>query len=306
VKHFVSITAYCNGINIAPPKHPHFDVRSIPNTLQTIHKEMPAFRHEMYAIILKRDILGNLPPQRFNDLPEGSAIFFNLPYQILNWNKLPEWNGYYLMFSNEFLVHSTTLKNLNEDFDFLRIANAKPLILNEKEEVTLIKSFQDILNEYNGEENKKFNVIEAHLYLLLTYIKRLYDKNLKKKRSEQQEYRSKDKLIVQYQSLLQQNFHFSDRSATDQSVHNTSFYASKLNVHANHLNSVVKKTLGITALEYLHLHVIKMAKIYLKQSDLSVKEIAYSLHFTSPNSFSTFFKRQEQMSPTAYRKRTIL
>ena len=69
---------------------------------------------------------------------------------------------------------------------------------------------------------------------------------------------------------------------------------------------MVKGISGKTALQYIHHHLIHLAKSYLTQTNLSVKEIAYQLQFDAPNNFNNFFKKHTQSTPGAYRKSTRL
>jgi AraC-like DNA-binding protein len=51
---------------------------------------------------------------------------------------------------------------------------------------------------------------------------------------------------------------------------------------------------------------ITFAKSLLRQTELSVKEIAYRLHFNEPTHFNAFFKKQTGFTPQQYRENTIL
>ena len=93
MEHFSSLADYCKGINIAPPKWPDFDVRSFADNMKTVKQQMPPFKHEFYAIALKLSgegyaITGNHSTQTLN-----ATLFFNSPYQILQWDIAPNWNG---------------------------------------------------------------------------------------------------------------------------------------------------------------------------------------------------------------------
>ena len=77
-------------------------------------------------------------------------------------------------------------------------------------------------------------------------------------------------------------------------------------MHPNHLNAVVKEITGLTALTFIHNHLLQLAKSYLAQTDLSVKEVAYTLYFESPNNFSSFFKKRTGFTPLQYRQQVNL
>ena len=41
VKHFSTLTAYCNGINISAPKSEQYDIRRFEENMKTVHPSMP-------------------------------------------------------------------------------------------------------------------------------------------------------------------------------------------------------------------------------------------------------------------------
>jgi AraC-like DNA-binding protein len=78
-------------------------------------------------------------------------------------------------------------------------------------------------------------------------------------------------------------------------------FAEVLRVHVNHLNKVLKETTGKTTTEIIASRLSQEAKVLLKQTDWNVSEIAYSLGFEEVAHFSNFFKKQNRVSPAAFR-----
>ncbi len=64
-----------------------------------------------------------------------------------------------------------------------------------------------------------------------------------------------------------------------------------------------KKTTGKSIMEYFTDLKIKSAKKLLRESELSIAEIAEKLCFDTPNYFSKTFKKINGVTPTAYKKR---
>lgn len=69
-----------------------------------------------------------------------------------------------------------------------------------------------------------------------------------------------------------------------------------------HLHRVFKRVRGITPLAYLQQLRIDKAKVYLIETDFSVKEIAHLVGMTNPNRFTTLFKEKNHMTPRQFRK----
>ncbi|MET0464647.1 MAG: helix-turn-helix domain-containing protein [Chitinophagaceae bacterium] len=84
------------------------------------------------------------------------------------------------------------------------------------------------------------------------------------------------------------------------------FYACRLRVSQNYLYKIIKQVSAISPKVMVNEQIIAEAKKLLKQSCLSVSEIADSLNFPDLFVFSKFFKKQTGMSPSVYRKKSIL
>lgn len=79
-------------------------------------------------------------------------------------------------------------------------------------------------------------------------------------------------------------------------------YAEKLGVTPKHLSEKLYEESGLTALEHIHFFKVNEAKGLLKQTTLSVKEIAFQVGFENPEHFNSFFKKLTGISPGQYRK----
>ena len=260
---------------------------------------MPAFRHEFYAIAVKAEGDGSVVSGEFANFPEGSTIFFNTPFQVLSWDIVPNWKGYYLMFSQDFIAQSVVLSDLLNLFPFLKMDQAIPFTIPTSQIQRVLSIYEAIWQEYNGKSSDKFQIIEAHVFLLLSLVRRFFEQQVEKEIANKSLKAADLKLLSRYQTLIQTSFYPDNQLETFSNLHTTSYYAEKLSVHPNHLNAVIKS--GITALNHIHNHILSLAKSYLAQTEWSVKEIAYSLHFDSPNNFSAFFKRNTGKTPLSYR-----
>ena len=148
--------------------------------------------------------------------------------------------------------------------------------------------------------------LQAYVLLLLNYVKRYFHQQVSTEEADQA-IRSADlKLLSRYQKLIETHMRVDTAWDYAKNLHSPTFYADLLNVHPNHLNAVVKKMTGLTALNHIHNHLMALSKSYLAQTNWSVKEIAYTLQFDSPNNFSSFFKRSTGMTPLSYRKEVNL
>ncbi len=83
---------------------------------------------------------------------------------------------------------------------------------------------------------------------------------------------------------------------------NVEFYAERQSITTRHLSSVIKSITGRSASQIIASIVINEAKVYLNSSKMSISEISTVLGFSDQYSFSHFFKKHLQMSPSQYRQ----
>lgn len=83
----------------------------------------------------------------------------------------------------------------------------------------------------------------------------------------------------------------------------TEFYAGQLGVSAKHLSRMLKQLTGYTASEWIKNYVVLEAKVMLKSSTMSMREIADRLNFPSQSFFAKFFKNATGLTPKQYRNK---
>ena len=84
--------------------------------------------------------------------------------------------------------------------------------------------------------------------------------------------------------------------------HEVSWYARQIGVSPDTLSATLKRTRGRTAGSILTSLLVCEAKVCLRNSALSVQQVAERLGFSDQAAFGKFFKRECGVSPGAYRK----
>ncbi|WP_422106324.1 helix-turn-helix domain-containing protein [Winogradskyella sp.] len=300
MQHFKTIANYCKAINIPQPKQPYFDVRSFEENMPTVVPKMPPFKHEFYAIAMKVEGSGKAITGHHSNFPEGATVFFNTPFQIVSWDILPDWQGYYLMFSKEFVTGSKHMQQLLEEFPFLKIDQSIPFKVAPHEVSKLLSIYESIYEEQQQLKEDSLAIIEAQILVLLNFVKRYFNVQVKKEEAEIAFRKADIHLLSRFQTLIETSFY--ENILTNKKTHSPSFYAEQLAVHPNHLNATVKQITGHTAKNHIQNHILRLAKSHLLQTQMSIKEIAYNLHFDAPNNFNSFFKKLTGQTPNSFRK----
>lgn len=79
------------------------------------------------------------------------------------------------------------------------------------------------------------------------------------------------------------------------------FYAGQLGITSKYLSAVIQENTGKHASRWIDEHTINIAKKLLKETDLSVKDIAGQMSFRSPSDFCRYFKKHTDLTPNTFR-----
>ena len=104
--------------------------------------------------------------------------------------------------------------------------------------------------------------------------------------------RRTEDVFVRFYSLMRQNF-IEHR--------NLSFYAASLHITTTYLSRVVRELTGQTVIALIDRMLLNEALWFLQTTELSITEIAYRLHFSSPAAFCKFFHRMTAKTPKEFR-----
>jgi AraC-like DNA-binding protein len=69
------------------------------------------------------------------------------------------------------------------------------------------------------------------------------------------------------------------------------------------MTTLIKKTSGRSAMDWINDYVIMEAKNLLRYSEMSIQEISEYLNFSNQSFFAQYFKRVTGCSPSDYRDR---
>jgi AraC-like DNA-binding protein len=109
-----------------------------------------------------------------------------------------------------------------------------------------------------------------------------------------------ERIAALFADLLERQFPI-ELSSQVIMLHTPSAFARQLNVHVNHLNKALKEMTGRTTSQLINERIFREAGILLRSTNWTVNEIAFSLGFTEPNHFSSFFKTMAKMTPRQFR-----
>ena len=82
-------------------------------------------------------------------------------------------------------------------------------------------------------------------------------------------------------------------------------YADVLCITPNYLNRMVRAQTGHSAMDWIEISRLNLAKLLLRQNNLQIAEIAVATGIDDQSYFTRFFKKSEGCTPTQYRDRVL-
>lgn len=299
IAHLKTISDLHRFNEIAPPEHPLIsliDYRQVKHTSETNEFK---WTQAYYSISIKRNVLGKYRyGQQSYDFDEGVMTFFS-PDQLITVELLDSDahsappSGWILAIHPDFFFGTSLAENIKR-YPYFKYSVREALFLSEKEEQIILDIMQNIQGEYQANIDKfSQQIIVSQLELLLSYSERFYQRQfLTRKISNHETLEKLEAELDQY---------FSGDGALNKGLPSVHDLAETLNVTADYLSSMLKSLTGQTTQQHIHNRVVEMAKVKLSVTSLSVSEIAYSLGFEHPQSFSKFFKSKTKQTPLEFR-----
>jgi len=224
---------------------------------------------------------------------EGPSLFFSNPVSHYTFEPVSEKpEGYYCLFNNNFLGYKSNLLK-----SILTHLHENPIYLLTPQQDEFISY---IFKRMNEESNQKY----AQKYeLLRNYIEIIIHQSNKLSASYtvDQSINAPQRLCARFLEILEKQFPVT-KTNTAIKLKTPGDFAELLNVHVNHLNHTLKKTLGKCTTDCIQERILIESQKLLKSTNWSVAEIGYCLGFEYPTYFSSFFKRYTRVTPNEYRK----
>lgn len=246
-------------------------------------------RSDHYVLIfcLKGQSFKRINHHRFQVTP--FSVHIVQPGQIHSFsNTTNDYMIYVMLFNKEFLEKfSLPLPKLDE---LLTIdGDCTPKIqLDENTFKTWLFHLDQINTELIRTEKYQSEVIQSSIINLMYQIKR----NLSHQFSFSTAYSRKQEIFNEFRTLIETYF---------QTKRSVAAYADLMNITSKHLSETVKSVSNRTALQFIQERLVHESEYLLAYSNLSVKNIAYTLYFDSPSHFGRFFKKHKALTPLAFR-----
>ncbi len=219
---------------------------------------------------------------------QKNSIICSSPMQIRQWKIKAMPKGLVLIFEDEFLStffnDSDFVKRLNF---FHTIMTVPTLSLTDSENSYIENLLLNIEKEILNFNNRNKHILRALLYQALAWLDREYTQH----DNIETETDSND-IARRFKNLVSEFYN---------QEHSVNFYAEKLNISSGYLNNLIKRDIKISAKQFIQNRVILEAKRLLRNTSLSISEIAWKLNFNDDSYFIRAFKSKTGFTPKFYR-----
>lgn len=249
-------------------------------------------KHNFYHVVFFTEGAGSHAIDFTNFPVKPYQIYFMVPGQVHSWSFERHVDGYVINFSVPFFQSLLLRPDYLEDFTFFSgiaadaVIDIPPLL-----QADIVRLFEAIIHE--SETNAKLAPDMMRLMMLQIFISVA---RLNADKAPQSHSGYNHTLLKNFQKLIDKNF---------AELKLPKEYAELLYITPNHLNAICKVMLGMPAGEVIRNRIILEAKRLLINFDISVTEIAYRLGFADNSYFTKFFKKQADITPEDFRKKTL-
>ncbi|MEN0049884.1 MAG: helix-turn-helix transcriptional regulator [Bacteroidota bacterium] len=299
MKHFKTLSAYFDYIELPRPEHPMLSLLSANDGgfLPCPKESSPPITNDCYSISLKKIVKGNLNYGRTKyDFTNGVLIFI-APRQVMQWNSTAvfEQKGFSINFHEDF-IKGTELAQQIKKYGFFSYSANEALHLSPREEKQIESIVENIEIEYqNNQDEFSKEIIISQLSTLLKYANRFYERQFLNRKELSND------LLEQFNEQLDR--YFESGQLQEKGIPSIDQIAEKILVSQRYLSDTLKKETGKTSTEHLQLYLIDEAKNILLNPKKSVSEVAYELGFEYPQYFSRLFKKKEGISPSEFKEK---
>lgn len=209
--------------------------------------------------------------------------------QIQKFHRSKSAKGTLLLFTDAFLVsYLEKLEALKSLQLFNEVLGAPIIQLSKKELTAIADLIQRIQAEYfEINDTYSLGVIRSELHILITKLFRI--KSTNNPTIIQRKYLSE---FIQFQNLVETHA-FQYTKVKD--------YARLMGLSTKTLNTITQTIVHKTAKAFVDGVCITQIKRLLINTELSIKEIAYTSGFEETTNFYKYFKRQTQLTPEQFR-----
>ena len=269
-----------------------FSVQQFEHVLKGTDRAVPPNRWSYHRIGLIKKGSGEFLTGIYNFKAHANTLVV-VPARVItsskNWSD--DLETYIAVFNNDFFLKNNFPPKYAENRKILNGSFQPYVTLTDEQSEQIKDLFEAMLKDKSTDDPVKKELVALKLVELVLLSEQFFSERLPAGNGQ----RPLD-IFKRFSDLVEQYF---------KEERTVKFYAEKLHMHPNYLNTLIKKQTGITAKASIQNRLLLETKYLLHSTNLSIKEVATSMGFEDPNYFVSFFTQLESISPGSYRSQFV-
>lgn len=221
----------------------------------------------------------------------GDLMFVSERHVIDNYEASPDFECLCIMLTTEY--YHGFVQDVKNVSSLLLFSMNNPVVPLTNKEIQVFTNYFETIREKMADTNHHYRspLIKA---LLLAMFYDMSNVIYRVERQGNRKHTRAEAIFAHFIRLLEDNF---------RTQHRVSWYAEQLCITPKYLSEIVKKISLRTPNEWIDSYVILEARVLLKNTTKSIKEITDELNFPNQSFLGKYFKEHVGVSPSEYRKR---
>ena len=221
----------------------------------------------------------------------GDLLFVSERHVVDNYVASPDFECLCIMLTTEY--YHGFVQDVKNVSSLLLFSMNNPVVPLTNKEIQVFTNYFETIREKMADTSHHYRspLIKA---LLLAMFYDMSNVIYRVERQGNRKHTRAEAIFANFIRLLEENF---------RTQHRVSWYAEQLCITPKYLSEIVKKISLRTPNEWIDNYVILEARVLLKNTTKSIKEITDELNFPNQSFLGKYFKEHVGVSPSEYRKR---
>ena len=221
----------------------------------------------------------------------GDLLFVSERHVVDNYVASPDFECLCIMLTTEY--YHGFVQDVKNVSSLLLFSMNNPVVPLTNKEIQVFTNYFETIREKMADTSHHYRspLVKA---LLLAMFYDMSNVIYRVERQGNRKHTRAEAIFANFIRLLEENF---------RTQHRVSWYAEQLCITPKYLSEIVKKISLRTPNEWIDSYVILEARVLLKNTTKSIKEITDELNFPNQSFLGKYFKEHVGVSPSEYRKR---
>jgi AraC family transcriptional regulator, transcriptional activator of pobA len=297
VTYYENLVESFRNVSSLEPSSPNLDIlkyEDIPATIQQSSTSPYRLNAFVVGFVTGGDFHLSISNKEYS-VGENN-IYFTSPWHIRQYSQINNWKGYIMFITPDFFFQHPQGEFIFREFRFFHTENGMQINTTEKNNELIAGYFEKMYNLLHSDHPERMNMLFHYINIFLYECKHAFSANLPLQNT------SKDTTLNNFLHSLNNYFMELHKGKMEKAV-SLKYVANELHLHPTYLSNLLKQQTGKTAAQLVRERLILEAQSLLKNTDMTVAEVAYYLHFKDNSNFAKFFRHQVGQSPSDYREK---